>query len=214
MKRIKLFVFSFLVGTLCLQCNPKQAKELLPLPILGRTAYDSTAQKEVVQPIPEFAFYNQDSVLVTNKTLAGKVYVTDFFFTSCPTICPIMKGQMLRVYNQYKTNDKVMLVSHTIDPRHDGVPTLKRYSEKLGVDASKWHFLTGNQDVIYELAYDYMVSAAEDSTAPGGYIHSGAFILIDQKGYIRGYYDGTQEIDVDALLVDIVRLLKDEVTQQ
>lgn len=210
--RIKLAALIFLVGTCFMQCTPKQAKDLVPLPTLGRTAYDSTAQKEVVQPIPEFAFYNQDSVLITNSALAGKVYVTDFFFTSCPTICPVMKGQMLRVYEKYKSNPNVLLVSHTIDPRHDTVATLKRYSEKLGVDASKWHFLTGDQEVIYSLAYDYMVSAAEDSTAPGGYIHSGAFILIDQKGFIRGYYDGTQEIDVDALLVDIDRLLKDEST--
>lgn len=186
------------------------------LPILGRSEIvekkegGKTYYDTIPHTISDFKFVNQDSVWVTNETFKGKVYVSDFFFTSCPTICPTMKKQMLRVYEKYKTRDEVGILSHTIDPRHDSVQVLKEYSERLGVDGKKWHFVTGNEDVIYELGEtSYMVTAGEDGSAPGGYIHSGAFLLIDMDRRVRGVYDGTVADQVDVLMNDIEKLLQE-----
>jgi protein SCO1/2 len=169
----------------------------------GKTVTDTTAYQ-----IPDFALVNQDSQLVNQSTMAGKIYVADFFFTSCPTICPKMKQQLLRVYEEFEENPDVLILSHTIDTRHDSVPVLKAYAEKLGVSSDKWHFLTGQKEEIYSLARAYMIPAEEDERAPGGYAHSGAFLLIDGNRHVRGVYDGTRAEDVDELIDDIKILLK------
>jgi protein SCO1 len=171
----------------------------------GKVGYDT-----IYHTIPDFAFVNQDGALVTNKTFHDKIYVADFFFTSCPTICPIMKTQMLRVYEKFKDNDDILLLSHSIDPVYDSVPVLKVFSDRLGVDSRKWHFVTGDKDEIYEIGEkSYMVTAQEDADEPGGYLHSGAFILVDKDRRIRGFYDGTKELEVDRLIRDIPTLLKE-----
>lgn len=186
------------------------------LPILGRqqivekveggqTLYDT-----IPHTVADFSFVDQDSTIITNETFEGKVYVSDFFFTSCPTICPVMKKQMLRVYDKFLNNDRVGILSHTIDPAYDNVNVLKEYSERLGVESSKWHFVTGNEDDIFNIGErSYMVTAGADQNAPGGYIHSGAFLLVDTKRRIRGVYDGTIEEEVEVLMNDIDRLLKE-----
>lgn len=161
--------------------------------------------------IPPFTFYDQDSAVVDSHTVNGKVYVADFFFTSCPSICPKMKKEMLRIYDKYQTDNNVVLISYSIDPGRDSVARLKSYAQKLGIDnTAKWHMLTGNKDSIYSLADAYLVSAAEDPDAPGGHIHSGNFVLIDKHSRIRGYYDGTDTKKVDKLLTDMDNLLKEE----
>ena len=185
------------------------------LPILGRS---EVVKKEVdgkpvfdtiYHSIKDFQFIDQDSNFVTNETFEGQVYIADFFFTSCPTICPLMKQQMLRIYEVYKDNPEVGILSHTIDPDYDDVSRLKDFAIKLEVETSKWHFVTGNKDSIYNLAEtNYMVVADEDPNAPGGYIHNGAFLLIDQQRRIRGFYDGTKPDEVDVLISDIKRLTK------
>ncbi len=187
------------------------------LPVLGRERIverEVNGQKvydTIQHQIADFAFFNQDSSLVTNETLAGKVYVADFFFTSCPTICPIMKKEMLRVYDAYEDSAEVMIVSHTIDPEYDTVGLLRQYASSLGVSSEKWHFLTGDQDEIYELGeQSYMSIMAEDEDAPGGYIHSGAFLLVDKQGRIRSVVDGTVTEQVDLLIKDIARLLNED----
>ncbi|WP_026135734.1 SCO family protein [Nafulsella turpanensis] len=161
--------------------------------------------------IPDFAFVNQDSSIVTQDTFSGGIYVSDFFFTTCPSICPIMKTQMLRVYEKYKGNDQVKILSHSIDPVHDTVAVLKKYANRLGVSSEQWHFVTGDKEKIFELAQkSYMVSVLEDAESPGGVAHSGAFLLIDSKGRIRGHYDGTKAEEVDRLMLDMDVLLKEE----
>jgi protein SCO1/2 len=153
---------------------------------------------------------DQDSAIITKETVSGKVYVADFFFTSCRTICPIMKTQMLRVYEVTKTMDDVLLLSHTIDPEYDTVALLHDFAERLGVESSKWHFVTGQKDSIYKIAQtSYFATAMEDKTEPDGFIHSGAFLLIDRKGHIRAKYDGTKEVEVNQLIVDIKRLRRE-----
>ncbi|MBV6644457.1 MAG: SCO family protein [Cyclobacteriaceae bacterium] len=195
--------------------NCSEVKSSFELPILGRSEviereengtviYDTLTHK-----IADFSFVDQDSAIITNETFQDQVYIADFFFTSCPTICPTMKQQMLRVYNAYKENQSVAFLSHSIDPEYDTVALLHDYADRLGVESSKWHFVTGDQDEIYEIGESsYMVVADEDPSAPGGFIHSGAFLLIDKERQIRGVYDGTIKDQVDILIKDIDRLLK------
>ncbi|RNI31918.1 SCO family protein [Rufibacter immobilis] len=187
------------------------------LPILGPrepqvTTVDGKPQVDTLyHSIPDFAFLDQDSQMVTQQTVAGKIYVADFFFTSCPSICPKMKSQMLRVYEKYKDNPKVALLSHSIDPTHDTVAVLRDYAQRLGVKSSTWHFLTGNRDTILDMAQKhYFTSAMVDNTVPGGFEHSGAFLLVDGQRRIRGHYDGTNAEDVDKLLRDMDVLLAEK----
>jgi protein SCO1/2 len=175
------------------------------LPHLGEP--EVTAPGDTVWPTT-FRLLNQDSVVVTPTTFAGKVYLADFFFTTCPTICPGMQRQMLRVYKQYAGNPQVAFLSHTIDPDHDTLPVLREYAGRLGItNAQQWHFATAPRDTIFALARQYMVAAQLDHTAPGGAVHSGAFVLVDPQHHIRGMYDGTQPAEVDRLLRELPLLL-------
>lgn len=184
------------------------------LPILGqreavtKTVDGKSVTDSVYQTIPDFSFVSQYGNTVTAKTLDNKIYVADFFFTSCPTICPKMKVQLKRVYEKYRGNPDVMLLSHTIDPAHDSVAVLKEFADNLGVTGRQWLFVTGDRDKIYDIGQNsYMVTAQADASAPGGVVHSGAFILVDKAKHIRGIYDGTTEAGVDKLMKDMDRLL-------
>ncbi len=186
-----------------------------PLPIFGeREAISRDVDgKEVTDTlyhtIADFSFIDQDSTLVTNATFQDKIYVADFFFTSCRIICPIMKTQMLRVYDSVQNAPDVLILSHTIDPEYDTVELLHDFANRLGVKSDKWHFITGAKDSIYNIAQtSYFATAMEDKTEPDGFIHSGAFLLIDKERRIRGKYDGTVEEDVNRLIADIRRLRK------
>jgi protein SCO1/2 len=211
-KSIPLFVMLSIILLGC-ELENKKNKEA-EFPILGRKQYvekivdGKTVTDTVYHSIPDYKLVNQDSNWVTPKTFEGKIYVADFFFTSCPTICPTMKKEMLRVYEAYKENDQVGIISHTIDPEYDTVALLKDFAEKLDVKAPKWHFVTGEKEDIYELGQKgYMVTAMEDENEKGGYLHSGAFVLVDKERHIRGVYDGTQSNEVDKLIQDIELLL-------
>lgn len=194
-------IVSFLFLSSCMQQNEER------LPVFGEK--EVTATDTIYHTIGDFRLVNQDSSVITNETLRGKIYVADFFFTSCRTICPIMKTQMFRVYESIENDPEVLLVSHTIDPEYDTVALLRDYAERLGVKSRKWHFLTGQKDSIYYLAQtSYFATAMEDEAQPDGFIHSGAFLLIDKKGRIRGKYDGTNEEEVNKLLKDIEILKK------
>ncbi len=187
-------------------CGQKENSALLP--IYGNTIYEG--DDTTYHTIADFRLIDQDSNWVTNETFEDQVYVSDFFFTSCPTICPKMKQQVLRVYEKVQNNDEVAILSHTIDPAHDTVAVLKDFADKLGVQSDKWKFVTGNSDYIYDLGEtSYMVMVDEDSEATGGFIHSGALLLVDKEKRIRGVYDGTIEEQVDILMDDIDKLLKE-----
>jgi protein SCO1 len=204
--RLLLSVATAVICSLVLYSCIEQKEQKLP--VFGEK--DIRGTDTIYHTIGNFSLVNQDSAVVTNETLRGKIYVADFFFTSCRTICPIMKTQMLRVYESIENDPEVLLVSHTIDPEYDTVALLHDYAERLGVKSGKWHFLTGNKDSIYYLAQtSYFATAMEDETEPDGFIHSGAFLLLDKKGRIRGKYDGTKEADVNQLLKDIEILKKE-----
>lgn len=182
-------------------CTSKNEK----LPIFGEHEYNG--KDTIYHTIAPFQFVDQDSATITNVTFKDKIYVADFFFTSCRTICPIMKSQMLRVYEAIKDMNDVLILSHTIDPEYDTVALLHDFADRLGVESKRWHFVTGVKDSIFKIAQtSYFATALEDKTEPDGYIHSGAFLLIDKLGRIRGKYDGTKEEDVNRLIADIKRL--------
>lgn len=214
------YVFSLIIG-LAVVTACSESKKSNKLPILGyREAVEKVIDGETVidtiyQKIPDFSFLDQDSVIISNEKMSSQIYVADFFFISCPSICPVMKKQMLRVYNAYQDEPQVAFISHTIDPKHDTIPALKRFQEKLKVDGSKWHFVYGERETVYQLARDgYMNIAEEDAKAPGGIMHSGYFILVDKQGHIRGAYNGTDETEVNNLIGDIKILLQEYQTTQ
>ncbi|MDA0194845.1 MAG: SCO family protein [Bacteroidetes bacterium] len=193
-------------------CEPTDKK----LPVLGRPQLiekivdGATVIDTIAHSIAEFKFLNQDSVWVTNSTFNDKIYVADFFFTSCPSICPIMKSQLIRIYDKFENEERLKLVSYSIDPEYDTVAVLRDYANALGVSSDRWHFLTGDKNEIYDLGeISYMVAAAEDEESPGGFLHSGAFLLIDGQRRIRGVYDGTVSDQIDELMADIRILLKE-----
>ncbi|WP_200974139.1 SCO family protein [Echinicola sp. 20G] len=215
MLRHNLIVFAMLCSILTVWNCTSKSQEEEGLPYLG---FSDMVEKEVdgktvidtvYHQIADFSFTDQDGHTITNEAVNGKVYVADFFFTTCPTICPIMKTQMLRVYEKFRNNPDFQILSHSIDPTYDTVQVLKDYSERLGIeDASTWHFLTGDQEKIFEIGQtSYLATAMKDKNEPGGFLHSGAFILIDRKGHIRGVYDGTVKEQVDELIQDIPKLL-------
>lgn len=183
-----------------------QQKETLP--VLGRRTVNEQGDT-LHHTIGNYHLVNQEGRQVTPGTFKDKIYVADFFFTSCPTICPTMKTQMLRVHQKFIDHPEFAILSHSIDPEHDSVAVLKEFAENLGIENDgKWHFVTGDQSEIYRLGQtDYMVTALADQSAPGGFIHSGAFILVDKNKHIRGVYDGTIAEDVDKLMEDIGLLL-------
>ena len=196
---------------LAISCSSPSEKtsETAELPILGERYVDDN-QDTVYHSIADFAFINQVGDTIRKEDMVGKIYVADFFFTTCPTICPVMKKEMLRVYEQFKGEPNFRILSHSIDPSHDTQAVLKDYAEKLGVpDAATWNFLTGDQEKIFEIGQtSYLTTTMADDMEPGGFLHSGAFLLVDQQGRIRGVYDGTKTEQVDRLLADIPKLLK------
>jgi len=168
----------------------------------------TTSVDTVYQTIPAFSFLNQDSTLINNDTFKDKIYIADFFFTTCPSICPIMHRNMKTIYDDYLENPDVMFLSHTIDYKYDKPSVLKKYAEKLGVDGKKWEFAYGAKDVVYKLAEtSYLVAVNEDSAVKGGYVHQGWLVLIDKDKRIRGAYDGTNDESVAQLKKDIPVLL-------
>ncbi len=202
-KRIPLskIVFVFLVVLGC-----QQEKKL---PFLGPKEVGKQGDT-LYHKIPNFRFLNQDSLWISQKDMAGKIYVADFFFTTCPTICPTMKTQLLRIYDKFVEDDRVRILSHTIDPEYDGVRVLKEYAKKLNIKSPRWNLVTGKKSDIYRLGEkSYMVTAQEDANEEGGFVHSGAFILVDQNRHVRGIYDGTKEEDVNHLIEDMTLLLKE-----
>jgi protein SCO1/2 len=157
--------------------------------------------------IPEFEFINQDNLIFGSDDLKGNIYIADFFFTSCPTICPKMTTQLARVQEAFAKYPEVKIVSFTVDPKADSVSVLKKYALDFRADSSKWNFLTGNKEDIYTLAQKgFFVTAMEDETLPE-FIHSEKLILVDKLGWVRGYYDGTDRTDVERLIREVQVLL-------
>ena len=196
-----------LVGLLISACSTE--KKVDKLPILGpREAVEGS--DTLYHQISDFSFINQDSVLVTQDDFVGKVYIANFFFTHCPSICPTMQRNLLKVYEQYKGDDRIGFLSHSIDFKNDNPKVLKAYADQLGVEGTQWQFVTApDKASIYRMADQYMVYAKEDATVAGGYDHSGYFVLVDGERHIRGAYDGTSLEQIDLLLKELAVLLEE-----
>jgi len=169
------------------------------LPILGTNGH----------MIGGFTFTNQEGKTITNKDVEGKVYVAEYFFTTCTGICPKMNANMVKVYAAYKNEPRFRILSHTVDPETDSIPVLKQYAEEHGADPSNWWFLTGTKKELYKLARaGYLV---DDGTNAGDedFVHTQWFALVDGEGRVRGLYEGTKPKDVQKLITDIGRLLKE-----
>lgn len=202
--KVSIFGCIFILTFFCFSCSENKDH----LPILG--AKEVVNGKEKYHTIPEFEFINQDSIIVTNQTFANQIYIADFFFTSCPTICPKMTQQMKRLHEYFIHNPNVAFLSHTIDVRRDTVGKLKQYAENIGITgAKKWHFVTGEKEAIYDIADQYFNIVVEDSDAPEGFDHSGRFILVDRERHVRAFANGTNPEEVDRLQADIEKLLKE-----
>ncbi|WP_405380437.1 SCO family protein [Maribacter sp. LLG6340-A2] len=140
--------------------------------------------------VPSFSFINQDSVVVTDKDYLGKVYVVDFFFTRCPSICPVMTTNLVSLQNTFKDSKNFGIASFSITPEFDTPSVLRQYAQKYEIDTSVWNLLTGDKDGIYELANaGFNIFAAEMPEVPGGFEHSGLFALVDKEGYLRSRMD-------------------------
>jgi len=160
--------------------------------------------------VPDFSFIDQNNEEITEKTLAGKIFITDFFFTRCPTICPVLTRQLVRVMNEFRTEPKLHILSHSIDPINDSVPVLKRFAERYEVNWPNWHFLTGDTATIKSIAKKgYFVTAIPGDGAEMT-DHSGKFILVDKDRVIRGYYNGTDSAEVNKMMYDIKVLLLED----
>jgi len=173
---------------------------------------------EVDYKIDDFSFINQDNDTITNDSLTGSIYVANFFFTSCPSICPTMTRNMSYLQDKLSVFPNVRFLSHTVDPGNDTPEKLRSYvsmmqQKNINISLSNWDFVTGDKDKLYESAADYFVNASVDSLAPGGFLHSEYFILIDKQGRVRsgidkngnavGAYDGTNEVQMKDLINDI-----------
>jgi protein SCO1/2 len=181
--------------------------------------------------IDDFSFINQDSVTITRDSLLGSIYVANFFFTSCPTICPTMTRNMSYLPDKLSVYPNIRFLSHTVDPYNDTPDKLSNYvnlmqQKNISIDLTNWDFVTGDKDKLHESAANYFVNASVDSLAPGGFLHSEYFILIDKQGRVRsgidingnvvGAYDGTNEVqmkdlinDINVLMAEYKRPLKD-----
>jgi len=165
--------------------------------------------------IAEFSFQNQLGKITTDKDVSGKVFVVEYFFTTCGTICPKMNIQMQRVQKAYLGNENFKILSFTVNPEVDSVAQMKRYADSHGAKSNQWFFLTGDKNKLYEMARkSFFVLKPQEAQNLGGvesdFIHTNNFVLIDQKMRIRGYYDGTVPHAVDQLIDDVQLLLEEE----
>ncbi len=158
--------------------------------------------------IPDFAFTNQEGTTVGKAQMEGKITIVDFFFTSCPSICPDMSREMERVNDVFRDEPSVRILSISIDPEYDSPGILKEYAGRHYAKAGKWDFLTGNKLDIYRLARcGFLIPMLDGNGVPDDFVHSDKFILVDELGRIRGYYSGTNREDVDLLMLETKILL-------
>jgi protein SCO1/2 len=224
----KIWVSSMLVGAIVAACNtpvgekPEEASNSMKvLPYIGEhdVEFVKKGNGEIIPDtvyytIPKFSFINQDGKEISHRDYQGKVFVADFFFTTCPSICPMLSSQMSRLQSLTKKEsleNDVMFLSHTVDPNHDLPDTLKKYATDLGADFSNWNFVTGSAEEIYWQAENgYMLTAFPSDSAEGGFFHTDKIALIDRQMHIRGLYDGTSTKEVDKLFEDLKLLVKEE----
>ena len=189
--------------------NPKKMLPIYNPSMVNSELVDTTVQHiSKYHAIADFSFTNQNGKIITQKDYEGKIYVADFFFTTCTTICPIMQDNMVEIQNAFKNNPKVMLLSHTVMPQIDSVPVLKKYALEKGVIDSKWNLVTGDKkDIFYIARKSYLAVKTDTAGELYDMVHTENFILVDEQRRVRGFYDGTKKEDIKRLIEDIHFLL-------
>ena len=209
--KYKLFaiVFSILsIIIMVLFYNALQPKKTLTIyqpSMVNAELVDSTLQHvKKYHTIADFSLTNQNGITITQSNYKGKIYIADFFFTTCPTICPIMTKNMAAIQEQILNDDEVLLLSHSVTPVIDSVAQLKKYALEKGVNDAKWNLVTGDKKQIYQLARkSYLAVKNDGDGGPFDMIHTENFILVDKERRIRGFYDGTKTGDIEKLLIDL-----------
>lgn len=212
---MKQAAYLALILILLTGCKTEPEKKPKALPYFGNydivfSETNGVQSVDTVFPkIPAFSYLNQDSVMITSKSMKGKVWIANFFFTSCPSICPPMISQMKRLNTL--TQDlasEVQFMSFSIDPKTDQPHVLRSYIKNNGIQTKNWYFFTGDEDKTHRLGVmHFMVHADKDPMAAGGFAHSDGMVLVDREGYVRGVYRGTQTEEVDKLNKDLRKLL-------
>jgi len=199
---------SILFLLLIVGCAEKTEIDILP--IFGNKEFVEGVDVDTVyHTIPAWSFQNQYGYTINSNSYLGKIYVVDFFFSHCPTICPAMTMNMVKLQKSAKDLN-IGFVSFTVDPKKDSSERLLWYQDAFGINGENWNLLTGNQSLIYQLGVNgFLVPNQEDALSPGGFLHSEKMMLIDAKSRIRGYYDGTDEDQMNVLLNDIKKLKQD-----
>ena len=206
--KLKLILKIFLIYSIVFYFGCTQKKSSVLLPIYGEKKIISG--DTIYHQIASFNLTNQIGQVVNQNTTKNKIYIANFFFATCQSICPMMSNQLQEVQKAFLADDSVLILSHSVNPLHDTVAVLNNYADTYGAKTNKWHLLTGNKKQIYDLAKtSYLVNAFEDDGSPEGFLHSELFLLIDKKSRIRGMYDGTNTAEVKKLIED-VKLLKQE----
>lgn len=216
-KKYKIFLrvlFGVSTIILALFYGALKPKKVLPIyqpSMVNYELVDSTLQHvKKYHKIAPFSFENQNGKTITQDDYEGKIYIADFFFTTCPTICPKMTANMGSIQEEILNDSTVMLLSYSVTPKIDSVPQLKKYAIEKGVNDEKWNLLTGNKKEIYAMARkSYLVVKEDGDGGPYDMIHTENFILVDPKKRIRGFYDGTDTLAMRELLIDL-EILKDE----
>ena len=200
-----IYILIFTIGLFsCSQQDNKQLPIYNPVDFKLKLVDKSLRNISKNHTVADFSLTNQNGINITNKDYENKIYVVDFFFTSCPSICPIMTNNMIKIQDEFINNDDIMLLSMSVSPEIDTVEVLKKYAIEKRVNDSKWNITTGSKKHIYELARKSYFAVVEQGD--GGlqdFIHTPNFILIDTKKQIRGIYDGTDDKEISRLLKDI-----------
>lgn len=210
-KNLIIFLFVLVLGIFLgwFLLTKKENKPLRLLPYFGKKTYIK-AVDTVYHQVGNFSFINQYGKTVTEKNVANKIYVVDYFFTTCKSICPIMNTELTRVYKLFKNRNDFLILSHTVDPETDSAAVLLEHAKKYGVDDEKWMFLTGSKKELYSLArQSYLLNAEEGDGGEEDFIHTQNFALVDKEKHIRGFYDGTDSVEVSRLIKDINTLIKE-----
>jgi protein SCO1/2 len=194
-----------IISLFYLALKPKKVLTIWQPTMVNNSLVDSTIQqKKKYHSIANFSLTNQNGETITQENYKDKIYVADFFFTTCPSICPIMTEHMVEIQNKLINDTEVLLLSHTVTPQIDTVAQLKKYALEKGVNDSKWNLVTGDKKQIYDLARkSYMAVKNEEGIDPYGMIHTENFMLIDKEKRVRGYYDGTDPKEIKRLLEEI-----------
>lgn len=210
-----IFIVGITVAYFLNQPREKPLKIYNPVDVESEMVEKDLARKGYGHTIQEFSFTDQTGKTYGSKDLKGKIYVAEYFFTTCGTICPRMNQEMMRVQKAYHENDQFKILSFTVDPETDSVAQMKNYAEGHGADSKQWHFLTGDKSELYKLARrSFFVLKPAEAVNQGDvgsdFIHTNYFVLVDTQKRIRGYYDGTSSKEVDKLIGDIGKLLEED----